>query len=108
MAAEVASSLIFRIARGLAAVVAMVMASFNAATMGIFYLEKKGNTHAFWDPICDIVQTYCLRLTVAVSFGYAALIIYILIVIYWICVTLNILLIEPPKKAAPPSAPPKP
>ncbi|XP_021277423.1 CASP-like protein 1C1 [Herrania umbratica] len=83
-------------------VAAMLLASINSATLGMFYMEMKGNTHAQWSPICDLVSSYCTRVLTAVTAGYIALGMYFFNIIFCLCMALNPLLLQAPKKEPPP------
>ncbi|XWS70019.1 hypothetical protein CRYUN_Cryun03dG0013100 [Craigia yunnanensis] len=83
-------------------VAAMLLASINSATLGMFYMEMKGNSHARWSPICDLVSSYCTRVLTAVIAGYVALGMYFFNNIFCLCMSLNPLLLQAPKKEPPP------
>ncbi|XVE70614.1 hypothetical protein DITRI_Ditri10aG0085600 [Diplodiscus trichospermus] len=83
-------------------VAAMLLAAINSATLGMFYMEMKGNSHAGWSPICDIVSSYCNRVLTAVIAGYIAIGMYFFNNIFCLCLSLNPLLLQAPKKEPPP------
>ncbi|KAL9329344.1 hypothetical protein ACSQ67_004347 [Phaseolus vulgaris] len=61
-------------------VIAMLLSSSVSAAVAIAHVGKKGNTHAGWLPICGQVPKFCDHVTGALVAGFAAAIIYFLLI----------------------------
>jgi len=59
---------------------AMLLSSSVSAALAIAHVGKKGNTHAGWLPICGQVPKFCDHVTGALVAGFAAAIIYFLLI----------------------------
>jgi uncharacterized protein (TIGR01569 family) len=63
-------------------IIGMVLTGAVAATGALAEVGKNGNTHAGWLPICGQVHAYCSRVSGALIAGFAALVLYFLIIMY--------------------------
>ncbi|GAV75720.1 DUF588 domain-containing protein [Cephalotus follicularis] len=63
-------------------VVTLLLTSSVSATLAVALIGKNGNTYAGWDPICGQFSKFCDYVAGAVSCGFVATIIYVLIVLY--------------------------
>ncbi|ESW31381.1 hypothetical protein PHAVU_002G234000 [Phaseolus vulgaris] len=61
-------------------VIAMLLSSSVSAAVAIAHVGKKGTTHAGWLPICGQVPKFCDHVTGALVAGFAAAIIYFLLI----------------------------
>ncbi|KAG5010601.1 hypothetical protein JHK82_019246 [Glycine max] len=61
-------------------VIAMLLTSSVSAALAIAHVGKKGNTHAGWLPICGQVPKFCDHVTGALVAGFAAAIIYLILI----------------------------
>ncbi|KAH7568923.1 hypothetical protein ACOSQ2_012358 [Xanthoceras sorbifolium] len=61
-------------------VTALLISSISAA-MAIAHVGKKGNSHAGWLPICGQVPKFCDHVTGSLIAGFAAAIIYLLLLL---------------------------
>lgn len=71
-----------------------LLASIDSVAITAAYLHKNGDSVALWPPICASVPTYCSRIMGAVVTGFTGAGIYMLIVMYSICVILNPFLVS--------------
>ncbi|GLT98691.1 hypothetical protein SLE2022_161830 [Rubroshorea leprosula] len=93
-----ALSLLWRFIIVLDVVVGMLLTAVNSAALGMAYLEKYGNTHAKWGPICSNVPQYCYKVMWALIAGYIAVSMYLFLSILCIYFTLNPLLLQGAKE----------
>ncbi|KAI4322671.1 hypothetical protein L6164_022342 [Bauhinia variegata] len=89
-------SLLWRLVVALDLVFTMLLISSISAALAIAYVGKKGNNHAGWLPICDQVSKFCDRVTGALAAGFAAVIIYIVLLLHSIHTVLDPLLLRKP------------
>ncbi|KAK4255505.1 hypothetical protein QN277_008502 [Acacia crassicarpa] len=82
-------SLLWRFVVALDLVFAMLLISSESAAVSIAYVGKKGNAYAGWLPICGQVQNYCDHVTGALVAGLAAVIIYVILLMYSIHTVLD-------------------
>ncbi|TKY59267.1 CASP protein 1C2 [Spatholobus suberectus] len=62
-------------------VIAMLLSSSVSAALAIAHVGKKGNSHTGWLPICGQVPKFCDHVTGALVAGFAAAIIYLLLIV---------------------------
>ncbi|KAK2644039.1 hypothetical protein Ddye_019234 [Dipteronia dyeriana] len=62
-------------------VVTAVLISSISAALAIAYVGKKGNSHAGWLPICEQVPKFCEQVTGSLVSGFAAAIIYLILLL---------------------------
>ncbi|KAA8519805.1 hypothetical protein F0562_014105 [Nyssa sinensis] len=72
-------------------VITSLLISSISAALAIAYVAKKGNSHAGWLPICGQVPKFCDHVTGALVAGFAAVIIYFLLLLYSIHNVLDLL-----------------
>ncbi|KAF7805931.1 CASP-like protein 1C1 [Senna tora] len=87
-------SLLWRFVVALDLVFTMLLISSMSSALAIAYVGKKGNNYAGWLPICGQVPKYCDQVTGALIAGFAAVIIYIVLVFYSIHSVLDPLLLR--------------
>ncbi|XP_031247200.1 CASP-like protein 1C3 [Pistacia vera] len=75
-------SLLWRLTIILDVVVTALLTSSISAALAIAHVGKKGNSHAGWLPICEQVPKFCDRVTGALVAGFAAAIIYSVLLLY--------------------------
>ncbi|OIV93198.1 hypothetical protein TanjilG_24413 [Lupinus angustifolius] len=61
-------------------VIAMLLSSSVSAALAIAHVGKKGNDHAGWLPICGQVPKFCDHVNGSLIAGFAAAIIYLLLI----------------------------
>ncbi|KAB5534003.1 hypothetical protein DKX38_017089 [Salix brachista] len=62
-------------------VATVLLASSISAALAIAQVGKKGSTHAGWLPVCGQVPHFCDQVTVALLAGFAAAVIYFVILL---------------------------
>ena len=62
-------------------VATVLLASSISAALAIAQVCKKGSTHAGWLPVCGQVPHFCDQVTVALIAGFAAALIYFVILL---------------------------
>ncbi|XP_052201991.1 CASP-like protein 1C1 [Diospyros lotus] len=72
-------------------VILCLLVSSISAALAIGYVGKKGNSHAGWLPICNQVPKFCDHVTGALFSGFAAAIIYFLLLLYSLHNVINLL-----------------
>ncbi|OWM78648.1 CASP-like protein 1C1 [Punica granatum] len=85
-------SLLRRLLVTLDLLVTMLLTSSISAALAIAQVGKKGNSHAGWLPICGQVPKYCDHVTGALAAGFAAVIIYTILLMFSVHSVLNDLL----------------
>lgn len=60
----------------------LLLDSSISACLAIAQVGKKGNTHAGWLPICGQVPKFCDRVTGSLIAGFAAAILYFLLLLF--------------------------
>ncbi|XP_028796272.1 CASP-like protein 1C2 [Neltuma alba] len=86
-------SLLWRFVVALDLVFTMLLISSESAAVSIAYVGKKGNVYAGWLPICGQVRDYCNHVTGALIAGLAAVVIYVILLLYSIHTVLDPLLL---------------
>ncbi|KAG5234959.1 CASP protein [Salix suchowensis] len=74
-------TLFWRIIVFLDMVATVLLASSISAALAIAQVGKKGSAHAGWLPVCGQVPHFCDRVTVALLAGFAAAVIYFVILL---------------------------
>ncbi|XP_052178640.1 CASP-like protein 1C3 [Diospyros lotus] len=72
----------WRFVVALDAVITMLLTSSISAALAVAEVGKKGNSYAGWLPICGQVEKYCHHVAGALAAGFAAVILYMLLLIY--------------------------
>ncbi|GAB4826954.1 hypothetical protein Ancab_033834 [Ancistrocladus abbreviatus] len=75
-------SLLWRLMLVMDTVMTVLLTSSFSAAMAIGYVGKKGNSHAGWLPICGQVPKFCDQTRGALISGFAATILYLMLVFY--------------------------
>ncbi|KAJ8761571.1 hypothetical protein K2173_004347 [Erythroxylum novogranatense] len=63
-------------------VTTVLLASSISAALAIAQVGKKGNSHAGWLPVCGQVPHFCDQVTISLVAGFAAAVIYFLLLLY--------------------------
>lgn len=77
-------------------VTTVLLTSTISAALAIAQVGKKGNTHAGWLPICRQVPDFCDYVTVALIAGFAAAIIYFVLLLSSLYVVLSPIFVATP------------
>ncbi|KAG6756021.1 hypothetical protein POTOM_039436 [Populus tomentosa] len=77
-------------------VTTVLLTSSISAALAIAQVGKKGNTHAGWLPICGQVPDFCDNVTVALIAGFAAAIIYFVLLLCSLYVVLSPIFVATP------------
>ncbi|KAL9355488.1 hypothetical protein Peur_053458 [Populus x canadensis] len=89
-------SLFWRLLVILDMVTAVLLTSSISAALAIAQVGRKGNTHAGWLPVCEQVPDFCDQVTIALIAGFAAAIIYFVILLCSLYVVLSPIFVVTP------------
>jgi uncharacterized protein (TIGR01569 family) len=74
----------------------VLLTSSISAALAIAQVGRKGNTHAGWLPVCEQVPDFCDQVTIALIAGFAAAIIYFVILLCSLYVVLSPIFVVTP------------
>jgi uncharacterized protein (TIGR01569 family) len=77
-----------------------LLASSNAAALGVVCLERNGNSHAGWERICGLAPHYCNHIIGAITASFLGVVTFTMLLFIAINNLLNPLLVQANVQAA--------